>query len=125
MCRFDSDRPIRLDRMPAPPMRALAACTALLIALAAVLLPTRAFAWCDLSINDTPVATGDTGPGWSYPAEGRLELNGYAGGPITCFGDLTVTLVGVNSASDSVDGASHASTAALEVWGSLAMKMGT
>lgn len=113
----DHVRPTNLYRLPAPPMRALAAL--LLIAFAWIALPRAAWGWCDLSIDDAPVAVGDAGPGWAYPAEGELHLNGYDGGPITCDGDLVLTLEGANSATDSAHRASATSTAAIEVWGNL------
>lgn len=116
----DHDRPASLYLLLAPPMRALA--TLLFIVLAWIALPRAAWGWCDLSIDDASVAVGDSGPGWAYPAEGELHLNGYAGGPITCDGDLVLTLEGASSATDSAQRASATSTAALEVWGNLTVR---
>ena len=65
---------------------------------------------------------GVSGPGWAWTDADHLELNGYAGEAIGAEGDLTLTLAGQNSVTESHAPDADITLCGMEVWGGLMLR---
>ena len=62
-----------------------------------------------------------SGPGWAWTDADHLELNGYAGDAIGAEGDLVVTLVGLNTVTETHAPDADITQCGIEVWGNLTL----